>query len=295
MSVLTDPAEVLAALAAPFDRAEVKFRPGAVSGNRALALPYIDARAVQDRLDTVVGAANWTDAYEFLPDGSALCRLQLRIGAEWIAKADVGGPSEQPDEGDRHKAAVSDALKRAAVKWGVGRYLYRVPQQWCDFDPGKKRFVKQPELSAPVLAATNGKAAHRGPVAQQKTADRPVPKTPAELADRMHEFGAALVKSGLCERVDELLDFIRGALGTDGALLHQSPDRWPTHLIGQAMREARAFESLRRKRAQLNCEEEQAATSLRPQGSRIAAPGVGQIGASVPGRRPRCSEPEPLP
>jgi len=129
------------ALLAPFEQGEVKFKPAVVSGNRALALPYVDARVIQDRLDEVLGVAGWQDEYECLPDGSVVCRLRLRLGSEWITKMDVGGPSEQPDEGDRIKAACSDALKRAAVKFGVGRYLYNLPDVWADYDPQKKRFT----------------------------------------------------------------------------------------------------------------------------------------------------------
>ena len=246
----TNATAILSALAAPFDRGEVKFRPGAVSGGRALAMPYIDARAVMDRLDTVVGAANWQDQYDFLADGSAQCRLQLRIDGEWISKADVGGPSEQPDEGDRHKAAVSDALKRAAVKWGIGRYLYRVAPIWADYEPAKKRFVRQPELPTPATANTTIPPRNGKPMASAvQTVERPAPKTPAELAIRMNEFGTALVKAGLCERVEELLDFVRGQLGTGRAPQHLTPERWPAELIPQAMREARAFEQHRRQRA----------------------------------------------
>ena len=73
--------------------------------------------------------------------------LQL-IGDEWVTKMDVGGPSEQPDGGDRMKAAFSDALKRAAVKFGVGRYLYRLPSQWVDYDAHRKQFVRTPTLPA---------------------------------------------------------------------------------------------------------------------------------------------------
>src|SRR5438270_13432136 len=132
------------ALAAPFDPREVKFKPAVVSGNRAMALAYIDARTIQDRLDEVVGVLGWQDEYECLPDGSVVCKLRLRLGEEWITKMDVGAPSEQPDEGDRRKAAFSDALKRAAVKYGIGRYLYRVGTIWADFDPQKKKFVRPP-------------------------------------------------------------------------------------------------------------------------------------------------------
>src|SRR6201984_846186 len=133
-------------LAEPFALSEVRFKPAVVSGNRALALAYVDARVIQDRLDDVLGVAGWQDEYECLPDGSVVCRLRLRLGDEWITKMDVGGPSEQPDEGDRRKAAFSDALKRAAVKFGVGRYLYRLPPLWCDYDPHKRQFVRPPAL-----------------------------------------------------------------------------------------------------------------------------------------------------
>src|SRR5215471_2647489 len=136
----------MTALAAAFDSAEVKFKPGVVSGNRALALPYVDARVVQDRLDELLGLENWQDTYTPLPDGSVVCELRCRIGGEWIVKTDVGSPSEQPDGGDRMKAAFSDALKRAAVKFGIGRYLYRLPSQWVDYDPQKRRFLQTPKL-----------------------------------------------------------------------------------------------------------------------------------------------------
>lgn len=134
--------QVMEALAAPFEGNEIRHKPGVVSGNRALAIPYLDARAIQDRLDEVLGLAHWQDEYECLPDGSVICRLRIRVGEEWITKVDVGGPSEQPDEGDRRKAAFSDALKRAAVKFGIGRYLHRQTPQWLDFDPVRKQFVR---------------------------------------------------------------------------------------------------------------------------------------------------------
>ncbi|MCL5459829.1 Rad52/Rad22 family DNA repair protein, partial [Loigolactobacillus coryniformis] len=63
-----------------------------------------------------------------------------------MTKTDVGSPSEQPDGGDRLKAAFSDALKRAAVKFGIGRYLYRLKSEWVDYDPQKKQLLQKPEL-----------------------------------------------------------------------------------------------------------------------------------------------------
>src|SRR5262245_10228555 len=170
------------ALAAPFAEGEVKWKPQAVSGNRALAVAFVDARVIQDRLDDVVGSENWQDTYECLPDGAVVCRLRVRLGTEWITKTDVGGQSEQPDEGDRRKAAFSDALKRAAVKFGIGRYLYRLEGVWVGFDPQKKRLTETPRLPAWALPAAPRLAATPEPAPAKGEAEKKEPKKPAEKA-----------------------------------------------------------------------------------------------------------------
>ncbi len=140
------PQEIAAKLAEPFDMEEIRWKPAIVKGDRAMALAYVTSRAIMDRLDEVVGLDCWQDEYAFMPDGSVTCKLSLKIDGQWLTKMDIGGQSEQPDDHDKHKAAVSDALKRAAVKWGLGRFLYRLPQQWCDYDPQKKQFKVMPKL-----------------------------------------------------------------------------------------------------------------------------------------------------
>ncbi len=199
------------ALAAPFDPSEVKFKPQAVSGNRALAVPFVDARVIQDRLDDVLGVMGWQDSYECLPDGAVVCRLRIRLGAEWITKEDVGGQSEQPDEGDRRKAAFSDALKRAAVKFGIGRYLYRLKPQWVDYDPQKRLILRPPALPLPAGAAKKEQPAtlkmpeaekkpSKGKAAEAKAAPaRNRPSTGAELQKRLYDKDAELARQGLCE------------------------------------------------------------------------------------------------
>ena len=59
----------------------------------------MDARAIQDRLDEVLGVEGWQDDYECLPDGSVVCRLRLRLGDEWVTKVDVGGLYETNGRG----------------------------------------------------------------------------------------------------------------------------------------------------------------------------------------------------
>jgi len=110
-------------------------------GTKALALAYLDARDVMDRLDSVCGSENWQDRYEF-SGARTICYLSIRINDEWISKADGAGDTDVEAE----KGAISDALKRAAVKWGIGRYLYDMGNVWvpCQSSEynGKKKWQK---------------------------------------------------------------------------------------------------------------------------------------------------------
>ncbi len=190
-----------AALSAPFQVGEVKFKPQSVKGNRALALAYIDCRVIQDRLDAVMGVENWMDEYEILTDGSVMCRLKLRLRGEWVVKTDVGSPSEQPDSGDRLKAAFSDALKRAAVKYGIGRYLYRLPAVWCDYDPQKKQFSSPPPLPAWAVPKPKLVPAAVAPQPPKPAAPKPATQLPdsgEELHRRLREYDAKLATDKRC-------------------------------------------------------------------------------------------------
>lgn len=195
----TDATAITAALAMPFEPAAVKFKPQAVKGNRAMAVAYVDCRMVQDRLDEVLGVENWQDEYTLLSDGSVVCKLQLKIGDHWISKMDVGSPSEQPDGGDRLKAAFSDSLKRAAVKYGIARYLYRLPMQWADFDPVKRQFTTPPTLPAfarPTPPLRPVTAVLPAPVA--KVEKPALPATGDELHRRLRDKDTKLASENLC-------------------------------------------------------------------------------------------------
>src|SRR5262245_13690506 len=227
------------ALAAPFDSAEVKFKPQTVSGNRALAVPFVDARVIQDRLDEVLGVMGWQDRYECLPDGSVVCRLRIRLGAEWITKEDVGGQSEQPDEGDRRKAAFSDALKRAAVKFGVGRYLYRLKPQWVDYDPQKRQIVRPPAIPGPVAK----KAPTTLKMTEAKSAGaRNKPTTGEELQKRLHEKDAQLSREGVCQP-GELVKHVVEAGKKAG--YEADLATWKDQAIDLAINETKAFAAQR--------------------------------------------------
>ncbi|HKB04620.1 MAG TPA: Rad52/Rad22 family DNA repair protein [Gemmataceae bacterium] len=241
-SEAVDTTSITRALAAPFGDSEVKFKPQAVKGNRALALAYVDVRAIMDRLDNVLGVENWQDDYQLLPDNSVMCRLRLRIGRRWITKMDVGGPSEQPDGGDRLKAAFSDALKRAAVKFGIGRYLYRLPQQWADYDPVKRQFSAPPRL--PDWATAKRPARSAAPAAPRASTTDNKPGLPAdgvEMHRRLREADADLAARGRCQIGDLLAHVTQaGVKAGFGADLTQ----WAGPAIELAVAETRAFKSL---------------------------------------------------
>lgn len=114
-------------LKAPFPPDVVSWRAQSLYGTKALALAYIDARDVMRRLDEACGPENWQDSYVETPRGRVICTISLRIGKEWIAKSDGAGDTAVEGE----KGGVSDAFKRAAVKWGIGRYLYDTPTVWA--------------------------------------------------------------------------------------------------------------------------------------------------------------------
>ncbi len=234
--VRSDVEELTRALANPFDPADVRWKPGVISGRRALALAYVDARVIQDRLDSVLGVEGWQDDYQCLPDGSVVCRLRLRLGDEWVTKVDVGGPSDQSDGGDRLKAAFSDALKRAAVKFGIGRYLYRLPGQWVDYDPAKRQMATPTNVQAPTLSKRERVASSPPPV----NGGRAVPADGAELERRLREYDAKLANRGICQTGDLLAHVMRAGVEA-GHGDHMSSWTGPAILL--AVEEAKAFET----------------------------------------------------
>jgi hypothetical protein len=129
------------ALKAPFAPDDVRWRVGATNGDKSkgLALAYVDARLVMDRLDSVVGQPNWQATYSHAAN-KTVCELSLRCGDEWVTKANGAGDSDIEGE----KGALSDAFKRAAVLWGIGRYLYNLDSPWVALVKG--RTIKKDEM-----------------------------------------------------------------------------------------------------------------------------------------------------
>lgn len=216
--------ELSAALQAPFPADALGWKPQAVKGNKALAVCFIDARTVAARLDEVFGVGGWQDEYTPLDKGLMMCRLSVLVSDRWVVKTDVGGESEQPDAGDRVKAAVSDALKRAAVKLGVGRYLYDLDPQWCDYDAGRRAFTVTPRLPAKYLPKHNETAPRR---------DQGSAPNPPHQAERpnLEEFKAEWLRTGVTWK--QIVSWISGWEKTS-----YSPEAKYTELPAKSLRMA---------------------------------------------------------
>src|SRR5690606_1789955 len=106
-----------------------KWREQSVNQRGATMVAYIDARQLFDQLDKVCGAGNWQSDFR-LVDGKLYGGIGIlieqptedggTIPAEWVWKWDVGSESNV----EKEKGESSDALKRAGIHWGVGRFLY---------------------------------------------------------------------------------------------------------------------------------------------------------------------------
>ena len=105
-------------LTAPF--ANIKTR----KGSNGYSYQYITARQVMNRLDDVLGPENWEDKYHPGQNG-VICELSITTpDGMVVTKRDAGAYGGTGDGGDDEKGGFSDAFKRAAVKFGIGRYLY---------------------------------------------------------------------------------------------------------------------------------------------------------------------------
>ena len=112
------------ALAAPFAADEIEWRlqqAGEKNGKVwARCLAYVTNRAIMDRLDSVCGPDNWWNQYTPGPVGGIICGLSIRTEHGPVTKWDG---AENTDV-EAVKGGISAAMKRAAVQWGIGRYLY---------------------------------------------------------------------------------------------------------------------------------------------------------------------------
>lgn len=139
----------LTKLSDPFPPEDIEWFIGATTQDKSkgLAIPFITNRAVMERLDSVCGIDGWRNEYKTLGEReiydrnnqvsgkktSQLCGISIWSEArgEWITKWD--GAEESDIEAI--KGSLSSAMKRAAVQFGIGRYLYYLDSPWVEIEP----------------------------------------------------------------------------------------------------------------------------------------------------------------
>jgi hypothetical protein len=183
----TAPAIDLLRLADKFPAEEIEWRIGRAGYTSTgkpygTVLAYVTNRAIMQRLDEVCGPANWRNEYrEWTVGGKAgvLCGISIKIGGEWVTKWDG---AEQTDI-EPVKGGLSDSMKRAAVQWGIGRYLYQLEEGYAVLSEQGQYFASGKDKHSGKLYRFRWNPPQL-PVwalpAKQQSAPKPAPKAPAK-------------------------------------------------------------------------------------------------------------------
>jgi hypothetical protein len=169
-----DANELIKRLQAPFTADEIEWRVGSTNKDKTkgLALAYVTNRAIQNRLDEVFGPFGWQNSFKEWKETSQICGISVysEYHSAWITKWDGADDSQT----EAVKGGLSDSMKRAAYQWGIGRYLYNLPQTWMNLKDGKY-LAETPQL--PKWALPDGfeyKGKHETPPqAPPKTEEPP--------------------------------------------------------------------------------------------------------------------------
>jgi hypothetical protein len=155
---MNDLQQILDDLRKPFHPSQVTWKPGAVKGERALALAYADLRAYMNRLDQVCGG-DWSVSYEPWGQDRIICRLTI-MGVIRSSTGESTNESEKSEIGGT--VAEAQAFKRACAMFGLGRYLYNLPTGWADYDPKTKQFTAGAKAKLMGMVAQHYRRAMEG-------------------------------------------------------------------------------------------------------------------------------------
>ena len=198
--------DLIEALRAPFPWDALEVRPGSVrrDGTGALALAFADPRVYEERLDAVAGPEHWS--VEFAPWGNT--RLICRLTLFGVVKCSTG--EADPTDKNAGTVAEAQAFKRACAKFGVGRYLYHLPQVWARGTGDSRSFrfenparvidemrhtyelAQRKSSSAPVRASSATTRTDLPPDASRPAHHHPAPPTTPASAQKPAAARAAL-------------------------------------------------------------------------------------------------------
>jgi len=138
---MTDMKLAMEELQKPFPASDIEWRVqrsmSTAKGPKAVVLAYVTNRAIMNRLDEVFGIDGWKNEYKEWRDKGVLCGISVKIDGEWVTKWD--GAEETQVEAT--KGGFSGSMKRAAVQWGIGRYLYNLTENWVDIKDRGEHYI----------------------------------------------------------------------------------------------------------------------------------------------------------
>ena len=117
-------------LAAPLEPSAVEWRYQSATkdGQKIIVVPYVTNREIMRRLDEAFGIFGWKSSFKEV-EGGFLCTLSaLDDKGVWVSKED-GAPRTDIEP---IKGGVSNAMKRTAVQFGIGRNLYDFPKVFIE-------------------------------------------------------------------------------------------------------------------------------------------------------------------
>ena len=115
-------------LTAPIQPNEIEWRVQSVtSTGKMIVVPYINNRCVMQRFDAAFGPTNWTSEFREIGNGF-ICRLTVTVDGQFVYREDGASKTNIEPE----KGGISDAMKRAAVQFGLGRCLYDYPKVFIE-------------------------------------------------------------------------------------------------------------------------------------------------------------------
>jgi len=147
---------IMELLQAPFTVEQIEWRVGSTNKDKTkgLALAYVTNRAIQNRLDDTFGCFGWKNEFKEWKATSQICGISVwdETKSEWVTKWDGSDDSAT----EAVKGGLSDSMKRCAYQWGIGRYLYNLPQSWVPLKDGRY-LAETPKLPMWALPKTSQK------------------------------------------------------------------------------------------------------------------------------------------
>lgn len=166
------------------DRLGVKVQSFNKERTRAMLVLYLQHTDVQDRLEQVDPA--WTCEVINEERAGDTVYVRSRMTLKGVSRENVG-------EGGDPKSAYSDALKRCAMLFGVGRYLYDSPTVWTEYNDSRDRFRSWSVEDYESALARTGKSKEFKDASAHADSGQSAPKVEA----REEIPAAAMPKPGL--------------------------------------------------------------------------------------------------